>query len=169
MTSRTAHRAGLAAAIALHALLLLLVAAALRPPLRAKDDRPTLQVWLPPLRATPAPSPRAAAPRREPARPPPTPVPAITAPANTEPTTSTRPEMAASQPSLLETDATRRAIADAARKPAHAASSAQERLGRDIARAAHGDCLKGEFAGAGMGLLSLPFWLAAELRDKCRR
>lgn len=45
-----------------------------------------------------------------------------------------------------------------------AAPSAQERLGHDIARSARGDCLKGEYAGAGIGLLSLPFWLIAELR-----
>jgi len=81
---------------------------------------------------------------------------------------------------LLDTDATRRAIREAARRPstaemgamatdAEAPLSAQERMGQDIARGARGDCLKGEYAGAGMGLLSLPFWLIAEMRDKCRR
>ena len=42
-------------------------------------------------------------------------------------------------------------------------------MGQEIARGARGDCLKGEYAGSGMGLLSLPFWLMAELREKCRR
>ena len=42
-------------------------------------------------------------------------------------------------------------------------------MGQEIARGARGDCLKGEYAGSGMGLLSLPFWLIAELREKCRR
>ena len=89
---------------------------------------------------------------------------------------------AASAPggSLLDTEASRRAIREAARQRSTgemaaqasgepAAASAEERLARDIARGAHGDCIKGEFAGAGMGLLSLPFWVIAELRDKCRR
>jgi hypothetical protein len=47
--------------------------------------------------------------------------------------------------------------------------SSTERLGNQIQGAATGDCLKGEFAGAGMGLLSLPFWAIAEARGKCRR
>lgn len=34
---------------------------------------------------------------------------------------------------------------------------------------AHGDCLKSEFLGGGMGLLSAPFWLLAEARGKCSR
>ena len=52
---------------------------------------------------------------------------------------------------------------------AEAPLSAQQRMGQEIARGARGDCLKGEFAGSGMGLLSLPFWLIAEMREKCRR
>lgn len=47
--------------------------------------------------------------------------------------------------------------------------SSTERLGNQIQSAANGDCLKGEFSGAGMGLLSLPFWAIAEARGKCRR
>ncbi|MEW6705888.1 MAG: hypothetical protein AB1430_13670 [Pseudomonadota bacterium] len=84
------------------------------------------------------------------------------------------------QPSLLDTLATQQAIREAARAPSmaeRAASASQQRaalrpeqrLGQDIAKAAHGDCLKGEYLGGGMGLLSLPFWLAAEARGKCRR
>lgn len=44
-----------------------------------------------------------------------------------------------------------------------------ERLGQQIQSAATKECLKGEFAGAGMGLLSLPFWALAEAQGKCRR
>lgn len=82
--------------------------------------------------------------------------------------------------SLLNSEATRRAIQQATRAPllAERAASAsqdpgrettQQRLSREMARAGHGDCLKGEFAGAGMGLLSLPFLLAAEAGGKCRK
>jgi hypothetical protein len=98
------------------------------------------------------------------------------------PATADATAAAASAPggSLLDTDASRRAIRDAARQRSigelgaqasgePAALSAQERLGQEMARGARGDCLKGEYAGAGMGLLSLPFWVIAELRDKCRR
>jgi hypothetical protein len=91
------------------------------------------------------------------------------------------PELAPpAQPSLLDSEATRRAVRMATREPllserAAMASddpgriNAQQRLSQQIAQAADGDCLKGEFAGSGMGLLSLPFWLAAEARGKCRR
>ena len=41
--------------------------------------------------------------------------------------------------------------------------------GQEIQKAGNGDCLKGEFAGGGAGLLSLPFWLLAEARGKCAR
>ncbi len=81
---------------------------------------------------------------------------------------------------LLETAATRRAIRDAARAEAVADGAARvgvapsrpsagERLGSEIGQAAVGDCLKGEYPFAGGGLLSLPFFLAAELRGQCRR
>ena len=46
---------------------------------------------------------------------------------------------------------------------------ASTKLGNDMMKGATSDCLKGEFAGAGAGLLSLPFWLLAEARGKCRR
>lgn len=93
---------------------------------------------------------------------------------------SPQPARAATGGGLLDSEATRNAIREAARKPsiaeqgarasgANAALSEQQRLGQEIARSAIGDCLKGEYAGSGMGLLSLPFWLMAELGDKCRR
>lgn len=46
---------------------------------------------------------------------------------------------------------------------------ASAKLGKEIMKGATGDCLKGEYAGGGMGLLSAPFWLLAEARGKCRR
>lgn len=46
---------------------------------------------------------------------------------------------------------------------------ASAKLGKEIMKGATTDCLKGEFAGAGMGLLSAPFLLLAEARGKCRR
>ena len=89
-------------------------------------------------------------------------------------------ECAARRPPLFDTAASRQAIREAARRPSareqgaiatgeDAPLGAQERLGQEIARGARGDCLKGEYAGSGMGLLSLPFWLIAELNEKCRR
>ncbi len=83
-------------------------------------------------------------------------------------------------PSLLHSEGTRRAIQMAARAPvlseraasasdAPARETAQQRLGREVASSAHGNCLKGEYAGGGMGLLSLPFWLAAEASGRCRK
>ena len=81
-------------------------------------------------------------------------------------------------PALLDTEGSRRAIRASARTPslstlAAAASeeprpvSAQERLGGAVKSAGKGDCLKGEFAGAGMGLLSLPFIALAAARGAC--
>ena len=46
---------------------------------------------------------------------------------------------------------------------------ASTQLGKEMMKGATGDCLKGEFAGGGAGLLSLPFWVLAEARGKCRR
>lgn len=77
-------------------------------------------------------------------------------------------------PSILDSPGTRRAIRDAALAPSLAELdgttplvSQSEQLGSAIASGAHGDCDKGEFVGGGMGLLSLPFWAIARLRDHC--
>lgn len=81
---------------------------------------------------------------------------------------------------LLNSEATRRALREAGKSPLLSERAAgamgdgpplspEEKLGRQIQQAASGDCLKGEFVGAGMGLLSLPFWALAEARGKCRR
>lgn len=40
-------------------------------------------------------------------------------------------------------------------------------LAQNIAAAQKGDCMKGDYLGAGMGLLSTPFLLAAEAMGKC--
>lgn len=40
-------------------------------------------------------------------------------------------------------------------------------LAQDVAAAHKHDCMKGDYAGAGMGLLSAPFLLAAEAMGKC--
>ncbi|WP_422043139.1 hypothetical protein [Roseateles sp.] len=37
------------------------------------------------------------------------------------------------------------------------------------ARLPNSECLRGEFMGCGMELLSIPFWLLAEARGKCAK
>lgn len=49
------------------------------------------------------------------------------------------------------------------------ARTAAQRLPEAIESSRKGDCAKGEFAGRGMGLLSLPFLAAAALGDECAR
>lgn len=123
----------------------------------------------------------AAAPERE-RRSAAAPVLRITPPAPTlqpiETATAIRPDDAASEPPL-DHAATQRAIRESARQSGLAARardeqgadplSASAKLGSNIEQAAHGDCAKGDYVGGGMGLLSLPFWAAAELRGKCAR
>jgi hypothetical protein len=182
---------------AAHLLLLQLAQQALRTlPTATTTQRAAALVLLPPIVAPlepPAPS-EPDAPKRRPRRlAKPAPSAPLThevaAPVDTDSATDAVPTAASSSPQparaaagggLLDSEATRHAIREAARKPsiaeqgarvsgANAALSEPQRLGQEIARGAIGDCLKGEYAGAGMGLLSLPFWLMAELRDKCRR
>lgn len=89
-------------------------------------------------------------------------------------------DLPAQTPSLLQSEATRRALRQATRTPLLSERAAQAmgdgppleqsaRLGNEIQKAGNGDCLKGEFAGGGAGILSLPFWLLAEARGKCAR
>lgn len=120
------------------------------------------------------------APRGEPtaARPP-----AANAPAERATEVADAPEPAASaepSPSLLDTPATRRAIRDSARAPSLGDRLARsrdepdrvgpaERLANGVKSAGKGDCLKGDFAGSGMGLLSLPFLVVAEARGDCAK
>ena len=99
-------------------------------------------------------------------------------------TTAIAAEPAASAPeplpSLMESDATRRAIRASARTPSlsdQLAQSRQEphrpsatdRLAIGVREAGKGDCAKGEYAGAGMGLLSLPFLAAAAVSGNCAK
>lgn len=78
---------------------------------------------------------------------------------------------------LLDSLASRRAIRELARQrpiteQAALASATTlpapgARLGERIREAGKGDCAKGDYFGAGMGLLSLPFLAAAAIRDEC--
>ena len=83
-------------------------------------------------------------------------------------------------PSLLDTEATRRAIRASARAPSlddqlarsreePQRLSANDRLAIGVREAGKGDCAKGEYAGAGMGLLSLPFLALAVASDNCAK
>jgi len=105
---------------------------------------------------------------------------AITAALPPEPAASAAvPEPAASRP-WLDPDKTRLAVRQMAAQPSLREQAAQasdaprkltagERFGQEVQQAAVGDCLKGEFLGGGMGILSAPFWALAEARGKCRR
>jgi hypothetical protein len=175
----------LGAALLLHALLAWWASQALHKPAAAPEQRALRLRMLPaPVSARPAEPPRTRptpAVRRAAAAP----GAAITAPAVADTAAITPPPAAAQAASvaeapLLDSEATRRALRDAGRGPllseraaaateAPALRSADEKLGDEVAKAAKGDCMKGEYAGSGMGLLSLPFLAAAALSDKCRR
>lgn len=47
--------------------------------------------------------------------------------------------------------------------------SANERLANNVREAGKGDCAKGEYAGGGMGLLSLPFLAIAAAAGNCAK
>jgi hypothetical protein len=176
--------------VALHAAMLLLA-----PRERQPERRPTVVIAVrsilpPPTRNEPSRPPMAALPfapvvrealRREIALPvqPTTLISSATVP--TEPAVDEAPALPELAPvPLLHSDATRRAIREAARQPLlseRAASAsqdpgrenAQSRLGREIQQAGTTDCLKGDFLGGGGGLMSLPLWVVAEARGKCKR
>lgn len=157
------------------------------------QSTPGLLVSLhPPAQRSPAraaPARMAALSTARPLHPRPSPSPTVPAAEATEaatPSSTAAPEApsaaasGAPLPSLLDSEATRRALRMATREPllserAAMASdaperlSSQQRMAQEMARSADGDCLKGDFAGAGLGLLSAPFWLLAEVRGKCRR
>jgi hypothetical protein len=80
----------------------------------------------------------------------------------------------------MDTEATRRAIRASARTPSLSDQlaqsreephrlSANDRLAIGVHDAGKGDCAKGEYAGAGMGLLSLPFLAAAAMSGNCAK
>ncbi len=139
-------------------------------------------------RASPAAAPRrpreakahAAPPLPPAADPPPEPVAPSAHPADTAAQPEAHSPVAAAPPAsspLLDSAASRRAIRELARQrpiteQAALASATTRpapgaRLGERIREAGKGDCAKGEFFGAGMGLLSLPFLAAAAIGDEC--
>lgn len=140
-------------------------APAVRPAARSPAPSPAKA---PVPRARPAPAVRAAAVP-----------PAVEADPPAAPVQADRPASAPTPASpVLDTQATALAIREIARSPGPAARAGRagaperapgQRLGEGIAQGAKGDCLKGEYLGAGMGVLSLPFLAAAALRDQCRR
>jgi hypothetical protein len=149
----------------------------------AAPPRPAL-AEAPAPRTAPAGGVQRPAPARRPLPAPSGTAPAVPAALEPQPITVAAPEPAASQPlaepapSLMDGEATRRAIRATAREPGLASQAGRqgpalqtpdERLGEQVQRSAKGDCLKGEYLGGGMGLLSLPFLAAAALRDQCRR
>jgi len=80
----------------------------------------------------------------------------------------------------MDTEATRRAIRASAHTPSLSDQlaqsreeprrlSANDRLAIGVRDAGKGDCVKGEYAGAGMGLLSLPFLAAAAISGNCAK
>lgn len=98
------------------------------------------------------------------------------------PVISAEPSPGAAAPAepILDTEASRRAIRASARAPSITAEVARSaggapspdptaRLGRAMQSAGRGDCMKGDHAGGGMGLLSLPFLAAALARGDCAR
>ncbi|WP_454708411.1 hypothetical protein [Delftia acidovorans] len=73
---------------------------------------------------------------------------------------------------LLDSAAGREAVQSAARQDLvrpqiHA--QREDPLASGMREAAQGDCMKGEFKGGGMGLLSLPMLAAAALKGECSR
>lgn len=157
-------------------------------PTRAAPDAQTQRLSIP-LRLLPLPLPAV----REPRAPRPAAAPSRAAgpaarpsPAPAAPTAQAAPVLAeltphqaespasAPLPRLLDSEATRRALRQSALEkptgpPQALAENSQQRLERGMKGSAHGDCLKSEFLGGGMGLLSAPFWLLAEARGKCSR
>ncbi|MDX4952682.1 hypothetical protein [Delftia acidovorans] len=73
---------------------------------------------------------------------------------------------------LLDSAAGREAVQSAARQGLVRPQIPAQReapLASGMREAAQGDCMKGEFKGGGMGLLSLPMLAAAALKGECSR
>lgn len=177
----------------IHLLLIWTLHTLMRRPTAPAAAEPTLQwITLPPLTvATPAPAPRAPAAARaltrpsaaEPRQPAPAPREAVLrlVEAPTAPTPVEPPASAASAPPtrLLDSAASRQAMRRLGAQPllseraARAMDTDIQRtdtaLAEGVKAAQHGDCLKGEFAGAGNGLLSLPALAVAAARGQCAR
>jgi len=107
----------------------------------------------------------------------PTPDPTVASPVESAAAAS-NPGRAA--PSLLDTEATQRAIRESARgmalgerlgtargEPGRFGS--RQTLGNAVEASGKGDCAKGKYAGGGMGLLSVPFLAAAVIAGDCAK
>ena len=73
---------------------------------------------------------------------------------------------------LLDSAAGREAVQSAARQGLvrpQIPAQREDPLASAMREAAQGDCMKGEFKGGGMGLLSLPMLAAAALKGECSR
>ncbi|MBJ2143790.1 hypothetical protein JC796_23830 [Delftia acidovorans] len=73
---------------------------------------------------------------------------------------------------LLDSAAGREAVQSAARQDLvrpQIPAQREDPLASGMREAAQGDCMKGEFKGGGMGLLSLPMLAAAALKGECSR
>ncbi|ABX37422.1 hypothetical protein Daci_4793 [Delftia acidovorans SPH-1] len=73
---------------------------------------------------------------------------------------------------LLDSAAGREAVQSAARQGLvrpQIPAQREDPLASGMRQAAQGDCMKGEFKGGGMGLLSLPMLAAAALKGECSR
>lgn len=73
---------------------------------------------------------------------------------------------------LLDSAAGREAVQSAARQGLarpQIPAQGEDPLANGMREAAQGDCMKGEFKGGGMGLLSLPMLAAAALKGECSR
>lgn len=73
---------------------------------------------------------------------------------------------------LLDSAAGREAVQSAARQGLvrpQIHTQREDPLASGMREAAQGDCMKGEFKGGGMGLLSLPMLAAAALKGECSR
>ncbi|MBQ0958955.1 hypothetical protein KAK06_08280 [Ideonella sp. 4Y11] len=179
----------------LHLLLAWALHTLMRRPTAPAAAEPTLQwITLPPLTAVPAapaPAPRAATAPRAVIRPSAAaPQPPALAPreaalrlveAPTAPEPVAPPASAASAPPtrLLDSAASRQALRQMGAQPLLSERAARAMdtevtrtdaaLANGVKAAQHGDCLKGEFSGAGWGLLSLPALAVAAARGQCAR
>lgn len=97
------------------------------------------------------------------------------APAAEPPQATTSPA-----PLILHSESTRRALRDIGRERSFADRAGQDlngsprsafdsRLSAGVAGSAHGDCMKGQFKGNNMGLLSLPALALAAAQGECGR
>ena len=185
------------AVVAMHAAVLWLLLGAMQPHRRMDDTsrRVVMEVVqvVQPVSKAEAPAPQKEAAPRAPAQmartttmtrraPPPARSNATTAPA--APAVSDEPAQAASpappRPPILHSENTRRALRDIGRERSFAERAGQElngnprfafdsRLSSDVAGSARGDCMKGQFKGSGMGLLSLPALALAAAQGECGR